>query len=248
MKILAPSYKRAGGLLTHKIIPETTYCVHSFEVEEYQAAGVDVLELPDSTRGNIPRVRNWLIEWAKDQGEKEILLIDDDIMKLGQYFETEKASSLEGESALEAIEHGFQIADQWGTALWGINCVSDKGGYREYTPFACKSYCSSSFHGIRVDRIGSIRYDPRLPLKEDYDICLQVLNRDRKILRLNFMHMLKDDHGNLGGCACYRSIKMENEQMNLLIRKWGEKIVRRDKHSKEVCDINPIMRVPIGGV
>ena len=99
MRILAPSYKRADGLLTHKIIPDVTYCVHSFEVDEYRAQGVNVLELPDSTKGNIPRVRNWLIDWAIEQGETEILLLDDDIIRLGRYFRTTGADPLEGDAS-----------------------------------------------------------------------------------------------------------------------------------------------------
>jgi len=248
MLILAPSYKRADGLLTHRILPSTIYCVHSFEAEAYRDKGVRVLELPDETRGNIARVRNWLVSWAIARGEDQILLLDDDIAKLGCFYRTTGADSLVGDEAEEKVEHCFRVAEDWGVALWGVNCVSDKGGFREYTPFSCKSYCTASFHGLSLKRLGKVRYDERLPLKEDYDICLQLLNRDRKILRFNFLHLAKDDHGNQGGCAMYRNIEKERQQMALLMGKWGSSIVREDKKSRELCDINPIMRVPIGGV
>ena len=248
MLILAPSYKRAGGLLTHHILPSTIYCVHSFEAEEYRARGVEVLEMPDEIRGNIARVRNWLVDWAVGQGETEILLLDDDIARFGCFYRTTGADALMGDAAEDKVEHCFRVAEEWGVALWGVNCVSDKGGYREYTPFSNKSYCTASFHGLRLNSLGAIRYDERLPLKEDYDICLQVLNRDRKLLRFNFLHLLKDDHGNQGGCAMYRNLDKERQQMDLLISKWGDSIVRVDKTSKELLDINPVMRAPIGGV
>tara|TARA_R100001463_G_C3475493_1_gene216364 strand:+ start:27 stop:227 length:201 start_codon:yes stop_codon:yes gene_type:complete len=66
--------------------------------------------------------------------------------------------------------------------------------------------------------------------------------------------MIKNDHGNKGGCANYRTLEREKEQYELLLAKWGSKIVRRDNGSKSngnkkaSYDINPIINVPIGGV
>ena len=34
MNIYAPSYKRAKGVKTHKIIKDVTYCVHEFEADD----------------------------------------------------------------------------------------------------------------------------------------------------------------------------------------------------------------------
>jgi len=235
-------------LKTHKVFPETVYCVHEFEEQEYRAQGVDIKVMPDSIRGNIARVRNWLIEWAIMEGHRRILLTDDDLISLMAYWTTKRPVPLMGDVAAERIEHCFRVADEWGVALWGVNCVDDKGAYREYTPFSCKSYCSASFHGLDLQRLGALRYDERLPLKEDYDMCLQVLNRDRKLLRFNMLHMMKNDHANLGGCAMYRNIDKERQQMDLLIRKWGGRIVSRDLKSSELHDINPIVRPPIPGI
>ena len=62
-------------------------------------------------------------------------------------------------------------------------------------------------------------------------------------------------HTNPGGCASYRTIQREQEQFDLLEKKWGSKIVRRDTGNAAVTrkknqgyDINPIIKVPIGGV
>ena len=62
MKIISPSYKRAETVKTHLILSNIEYAVHEFEAQEYRDAGHSVIELPDSTRGNIPNLRNWLIE------------------------------------------------------------------------------------------------------------------------------------------------------------------------------------------
>jgi hypothetical protein len=41
-------------------------------------------------------------------------------------------------------------------------------------------------------------------------------------------------------------MEREKEQMQLLIKKWGSKIVQQDSSSKG--DINPVVRVPIKGI
>ncbi|WP_143435191.1 MULTISPECIES: hypothetical protein [Lactobacillus] len=101
-----------------------------------------------------------------------------------------------------------------------------------------------------------MRYDERLPLKEDYDMTLQQLNKYRKVLRVNkFFYRVKQAE-NVGGCASYRNFEFEKEQLNALVNKWGSKIVRMDnadrshnlKKEKKKIDFNPIIKPPIKGV
>lgn len=243
IRFYAPSYKRADGILTHRVFPDTVYCVHEFEVEEYEAKGVNVAKLPDEIRGNIARVRNWI----KAEAEKEsgaFVILDDDI-KAFTYWQEQKKQLLTGERALDHVQRMVDLAETWGASLFGVNPAIDKGSYREHTPFSTVSYCSASFHGFNGCRY---RYDERIPLKEDYDICLQVLNAERIVLRFNQYGLDKDDHQNEGGCADYRTIGIEREQFDIFQRKWGKKIVQEDTRSKQAFDINPIVKVPIKGV
>ena len=85
MNIYAPSYKRAKGVKTHRIIPSITYCVHEFEAQEYIDEGYKVEIMPDEIGGNIARVRNYMLKhYIKDKG----LIIDDDIEAL-KFWSTE---------------------------------------------------------------------------------------------------------------------------------------------------------------
>jgi len=139
---------------------------------------------------------------------------------------------------------GFQMAQDLNIKYWGMNMLSDKGAYREYTPFAFKSCILGPFQAFNnLD----LRYDEKLPLKEDYDLSLQVLNKYRKTLRFNAYHYIVKQHTNTGGCADYRTIQYEKDQMAALVRKWGSKIVKQDFSGKGY-DINPIIKVPINGV
>tara|TARA_R100000084_G_C4641201_1_gene143951 strand:- start:638 stop:1177 length:540 start_codon:yes stop_codon:yes gene_type:complete len=179
------------------------------------------------------------------------LIVDDDIHHLGRW-NGNKHRKMSTEQAMAFIAEGFELAEQFGVKFWGINLLQDKGAYREYTPFSLKNVVLGPFGGfLNAD----CRYDEALPLKEDYDMSLQMLNKHRRVLRINYAHYVCKQHTNLGGCASYRTISREREQFNLLQAKWGPSIIRRDSGDSKVnrkkaqtYDINPIVRVPIGGI
>lgn len=251
MKLLAPSYGRAGSVCTHKLLPGVVYAVHEFEAAEYRAQGHKVVVIPDSERGNIAKVRNWLKRYGEAKHKQGFVILDDDIEEF-RYWQNCREVKLTGDLLVEHIESMFVLARQWGVSLFGVNPAYDKGSYREFTPFSTTSYVSGSFNGFLKC---PFYFDERIPLKEDYDLCIQVCNGERKVLRFNQYALYKDDHGNRGGCAGYRTIEREQEQFELLQRKWGPDIVRRDggasrvhRKKKAGYDLNPIIKIPIGGV
>lgn len=247
MKIYAPSYKRAKGVKTHKIIPSIIYCVHEFEAQEYIDLGYNVEVMPDSVKGNIARVRNYILDnYIGDKG----LIVDDDLEGIKRWdIKNGKPTQIKIDNLEEWIEQGFLMCEESGARLWGINILGDKGSYREYSPFGLTNTVSASFMGFVNNEL---RFDERLPLKDDYDYCLQNLNKYRKILRLNYACMVKKDHGNLGGCADYRTMSREMDQLKLLQKKWGKKIVKFDttQRGKKIrtFDLNPIIKAPIKGI
>ena len=247
MNIYAPSYKRSEGVKTHKIIPDIIYCVHEFEAEKYREKGYNIEVMPDDVGGNIARVRNYILKnFVKDKG----LVIDDDIegFKIWE-LEDDIPTTKEIEDIYEFIEQGFNLCEEFGCRLWGINIIGDKGSYREYTPFSLSNTISGSFMGFLNNEC---TFDERIPLKEDYDYSIQNVNKYRRLLRINYAHMIKKDHKNLGGCADYRTLDREVEQLELLQRKWGKRIVKNDTtqrgKKKKGFDINPIINIPINGI
>ncbi len=247
MKIYSPSYKRADGVKTHKIIPDIIYCVAEFEAQKYIDRGYNVEIIPNEVQGNVARVRNYIVNnYIKDKG----MMIDDDIEAFKFWsIKENKPTVIPIDDMHEFIEHGFSLCEQFGCRLWGINILGDKGSYREYTPFSLTNSISASFMGFLNNKL---RFDERIPLKEDYDYCIQNANIYRKLLRLNYANMVKRDHGNKGGCAEARTIEYEKEQLKLFQRKWGSKIVRNDLTQKgkrkRTFDLNPIVKIPISGI
>jgi len=247
MKIYSPSYKRATGLKTHKLLPSVIYCIDQKEKEEYEKQGVNLEILPDGIQGNISRVRNYIKdELIKDKG----LIIDDDIEAI-KIWSTKNANPypINIEDIEEFFEMAFNMCEEADCKLWGVNIVGDKGSYREYTPISFTNWISGSLMGFINNEC---KFDERIPLKEDIDFSLQTLNRYRKLLRFNNVHLIKRDHGNKGGCADYRTVAREKEQFEIFQKKWGNKIVKQDTTQKgkrkKVFDINPIIKVPLKGV
>jgi hypothetical protein len=257
LSINIQSLKRANDIKTLRIFPEASVWVHEFEFDEYVKAnpGAHILRLPDDLRGNLPGVKNWILN-ASFNGvfDDACLLLDDDIYKVG-YFEGTERTYLEGDELLRFVEKYTLLCQEWGFFLWGININNDKQCYREYTPFGTVQYVSSSFACFLKGN--TCLYDERFPLKEDYDMTLQQCNVNRGLLRLNKWHYTKLGAQNVGGCADYRQVAKEREQLELLQKKWGSRIVQMDglEHSRNHItkkernfDINPVIHVPINGV
>lgn len=253
ISINVQSYKRAGSVDTFKLDIPFNLWVHTFEFEDYKKLyGKAVKELPDETRGNLPKVKNYIMEHEFKNGADAVLLMDDDISRIG-IFEDKNGIILKGEDLLTFITKYTELCRDWGMKLWGVNVSPDKQNYREYSPFSTLSYISSSFACFLKGN--ELRYDYRLPLKEDYDMTIQQCNRYRGNLRVNKAFYVKKSAENVGGCATYRNIDTERSQLDILQKKWGNSIVKFDTNDRshattktKSIDINPVILIPIRGI
>lgn len=255
IKICAPSYKRPDKVDTLKYIPSCRIYVSEEEVKEYKKNYPDsnIINVNKKYQGNISRIRNYILD-KEMSNDCVVCIIDDDLKGIG-YFEDLEIHWLKDEKEIyDFIERYSELAESWGIKFWGINVNPDKQNYREYTPFSLTSYVGSPF-GVHFKH--DIRYDERFSLKEDYDFIISYLNKYRKALRVNKYFYDTKQTEQVGGCAVYRNIEREKEQMDLLIKKWGSKIVKREqlrysrshKSSKvRRFDINPIVSIPIRGI
>lgn len=254
LSINVPTYKRAEILDTFKLLPKVNYWVHEFEVEKYREfnPGIKICVLPDEKKGNIAVVRNHILMSELKKNDVTVQ-IDDDVSHL-IFYEGKNLYKLSTENDVRFfIKKGSLLAEEWGVKLWGINVWPDKQNYREFTPFSLLSYVSGSFSCFMKGN--DLYYDERFSLKEDYDMTIQQINKYRRVLRFNKFSYVKKGAEQVGGCAGYRNVKKEMAQIKLLIKKWGEDIVKIDSsdrshrtRKKHTFDINPIVSVPISGV
>lgn len=256
ISINAPSYKRPK-VKTLDYITSCKVWVAESEAEEYlsQNPKENIIVVPDAVQGNLCRIRNYILD--KELKDNDVvLLIDDD---LGGVYHWEPSGyygfnrkKLSEEELYIMLEHYSELCREFGFLYWGINCNADPRSYRQYTPFNTTRYIGGPFQCFLKGN--ELRYDERLPLKEDYDMTMQNLNKYRGCLRVNKYFYVAEQSKQKGGCASYRNRKREEEQFDMLVKKWGSKYIRRDKadvkqlkKTKIYDDYNPILKPPIPG-
>jgi hypothetical protein len=240
MRIISPTYKRAGNVKAVKYFDGLVLACHEFEEKSYREAYPDneLMILPDSLRGNMAKVRNYILLNSDDA---QLVMIDDDVEFLG-YHENGVQKVMPWPESLRFLEMGFRMAEELGTVLWGVNLQADPKFYRPYTPISFLSPVLGPFSCI-LNQGDGITYDERLGLNEDYDFAIQVMHRYHKILRFNKYFYRAGHLDEEGGCGAYRTMEREKTQADIMKAKWGD-VVRYDfKRST-----NPIIKIPLRGV
>lgn len=264
--VASPSYRRPF-CRTAQYLPQTRIYVDGSEVEQYEKAnngnGV-VVRCADGVQGNLPRVRNYILDTEfNENGADIVVMMDDDVSQIGMFkpnpetgFGYEKFL-ITKENFEEFILYGSLLCQEWGFGMWGVNHNEDKLLYRHFVPFRTTVPSVGQF---MVFVKNELRFDENLPLKEDYDMALQQINKYRGVLMLSFA-WVNGDFGNLsGGTAVRRNQAREQEQFRLFKKKWGSDIViGTNKHTKANHDgvaqgyINeydfshPRLKIPIEG-
>lgn len=203
-----------------------------------------VVVLPDGVQGNIARVRNWILYWAKTNAEA-VVLLDDDLAGI-YWFEPQeeagrtKAVKLNTEQIRTVMLDAANMCNDMGYKQFGFQPTYNPLLYKVGTPLKIRQYCPSPVSGFISDCC--CRYDERLFLKEDYDITLQNIALYGGNLRLEYIAFscdqdCKGDHTG-GGCSSVRTSKTEQEQLTLLQKKWGSDLVKIKDG-----DINPVLRI-----
>lgn len=240
----SPSYKRNQKSITQIKYPFVKLVVSESEEDQYIENGNEVVVCTDSAQGNIARVRNWILDNLLPKHDA-VVVIDDDSNGVG-YWEYQKYRQFNPYEFKEFFEEMYILTRDWGFYHFGLNCITDKGAYREHTPFSTTSYigapCSMILKGCEC------RYDENIPLKEDYDFTLQNHLKYGGALRANFASYTVKQAQQVGGCAAQRNTKEEARQFADLQKKWGTNVIRKDTVSKRGFDFNPIMKSPLKGV
>lgn len=259
ISVNCPSYKRPK-VETLDYLPFCKVWVDNKEYDDYIKANPkfkeNIISCPDGVQGNLCRIRNYILDQEFEKGYDVVLIIDDDLKGIYYWDGNKKMPyikrEVKSEEFLDFIEKYSLICDELGFKFWGLNCNMDALSYRQYSPFSTVAYIGGPFQCFLKN---DLRYDERLPLKEDYDMTLQQCNKYRGVLRCNkFFYDCKQSK-QAGGCATFRNYEKEKSQLELLQKKWGKKIVRIDnvknnnqKRKSKEFDYNPIIKIPIKGI
>lgn len=259
ISVNCPSYKRPK-VETLDYLPYCKVWVAEREAEEYLKANPgfekNIIAVPNEVQGNLCRIRNYILDKELPNNDA-VLIIDDDMQGISRFENVGtfgyKEVKISSDELLIVIEKYSGLCEEFGFKFWGLNCNYDKMSYRQTTPFSTVSYIGGPFQAFLQGN--ELRYDERLPLKEDYDMTLQNCNKYRGCLRVNSYFYNCKQSKQSGGCATYRNYDRERQQLELLQKKWGERIVKIDtgtnsntrKEYKNI-DYNPIIKIPIKGV
>lgn len=258
ISVNAPSYKRSADVKTLAYLPYCRIWVDEGEYDDYKRnyPESEIIACPKGVQGNLCRVRNYILKEEFARGMDAVLIIDDDLlhidrftMKDGYGYVAEKVTA---DELPIMIEKYSLMAEDMGAKFWGVNCNDDYMAYMHNTPFSTVYYIGGPFQCFLKGN--ECWYDENLPLKEDYDMTLQQLNKYRCVLRVNSYHYICKQSEQAGGCAAYRNREREMQQLKALQEKWGSDIVKVDKsnkgrtNKKHQFDYNPIIKVPIKGV
>ena len=260
IRVCCPSYKRPK-VESLDYLPFVKVYVDNKEYDSYVKANKkfkdNIISVPDGIQGNVSRIRNYILDEEFKSGADVVCIIDDDMRGIYHYEVVNgyayQRVLVTADEFLDFIERYTILCNDFGYKLWGVNLNDDALNYKHCLPFSTKSVILGPFS---CHLKGSeIRYDEKLPLKEDYDLAIQHLNKYRGILRVNKYNYVCKQSKQAGGCATYRNYDREIEQLELLQKKWGKHIVRVDKHKNnrlikesKKFDYNPIINIPIKGV
>ena len=259
ISINTPSYKRPNAVKTLRNYPSCKVWVDESEAQAYRDANPNatIVACPKGVQGNVARVRNYIIDTELQGGADAVVMVDDDLSYI-ERFDYRNGygyvrKKLTEEELYEMVAKYTIMAQDIGAKYWGVNINQDNLSYEHNTPFSTKNFIGGPF-GVFL-KGNRCRYDEALPLKEDYDMTIQQLNKERVVLRVNAYHYICEQSTNTGGCAAMRNRERERQQFEALQAKWGSAIVRRDKTNRSKVgkekiyeDYNPIIKVPIKGV
>ena len=259
ISINCPSYKRPY-VETLEYLPYCKVWVAENEYKDYLKANKgyeeNIISVPNEVQGNLCRIRNYILD--KELPDNDVVVIVDDDLKIMGRFEPKGVYGyddipIDADEFLWMIEKYTILCDDFGFKYWGVMCNMDALSYRQATPFSTVSYIGGPFQAFLHGN--PLRYDENLPLKEDYDMTLQNCEMYRGCLRVNKIHYDCKQSKQAGGCATYRNLEREEQQLKALQKKWGKKIVKNDttdnhnqKKTRKTLDYNPIIHVPIKGV
>lgn len=258
-----PSYRRPT-CITARLIKNVKIYIDKSDEEEYkkynQGYG-EIVVCKEGIQGNLPRVRNYILSQEFNNGADIVVMMDDDVKELGIFKCDEnhcksKPKRLKNQEDIDNfIIYGSLLCQEWGYGMWGINYTCDPALYKVYQPF---STLKPSIGQFMVFVKNNLRFDENLPLKEDYDMCLQQMNKYRGMLCINFAYVKADFGKMTGGTSVRRNYEAEKEQFRLFRKKWGSDIVTgapetsgtgQRKQIKNKYDYShPRVNIPIKGI
>jgi hypothetical protein len=249
INVVIPSYKRSDNLLGKDYFYMAKYVVPYSQKEDYLKVLTEerIITIPDDEDGSIGKKRNWILKNIP----RPLIMIDDDVKHLMLYEKRKEnpgGKKMDKELLNDFFESLVLLSKDFDSRMFGLLPITDFGSVNEYKPFSLTNMVLGPFQGhLEHD----LYFDESVGSKDDYDMCLQQMNKYKKVLRYNKVgYMDANDKKIPGGIVSYRSMDKEIEWCEKIMKKWGTKIIEYKLPPVKLTDVlnaskfNP----PISGV
>jgi len=203
----------------------------------FQDAGIDVkhfIEPKEIEKYNVPNkvsilendkgigyVRNFMLNYARDQEYDWVLICDDDVTSFGIY--NGKTIKKDASIWLNILEKAKKLPFE----LIGINYTQH--AWHEKTSYSINKKFAEVCVLINVSKI-KWDYRPEFNLKEDRDFALQTIKNGNGILRFNHYWFSCPDVGsNKGGLQAEYKAKKDEESAKKMCYEWHPFITLKKK-------------------
>jgi hypothetical protein len=228
-KIAIPSMNRPKDVrktalfeVGHIVVPES-------QLEEYKSVSgispVAWVPVPDEI-DSLSKTRQWIVDELWGKKEDFIFQADDDLIALVYMFSRSVRYNHNPDYIRAVIGHVGQCAVDAGAGLFGFATQPKPQERSTNNPFMLRKWISAQGLGI-TDR--SLKFDPNLRLKEDLDIALANLQKNRIVWCDERWCMYSEHWSNRGGLQVVRTYDREEEAFDYIVDKWGSGVVHRDQ-------------------
>lgn len=191
------------------------------EIEKYQVPNkVSILE---NNKG-IGYVRNFMLNYARENNYDWVLICDDDVTAFGIY---------NGKTIKQDASIWFKIFDKVKNLpfeLIGINYTQH--AWHEKTSYSINKKFAEVCVLLNVSKI-NWSYRPEFNLKEDRDFALQTIKYGNGILRFNHYWFSCPDVGsNIGGLQNEYKAKKDEESAKKMCYEWNPFVTLKNKGTR----------------
>lgn len=224
LKILIgiPTYRRAGDVPTLSLFDDAVLFVDKEEKEEYRKKHPEANIVEYKGRKGLTPKLNFMLDYGRENGYDVLFKMDDDFEALAYFAGGRTERLFDKDRIYQVIERIAVMAMDGNMPLFSFQSIPDIRRYKRTDPFSLFTTLKIGAYGMLLDN--KLKFDERFVMKQDIDMCLQVLLNYRIMLVENrYTFYYRPTMGNKGGVASYRTKALEREMIDLLTAKWGHK-------------------------
>lgn len=229
IKIVIPTFRRAGRVSTLAIAPFAALCVTDSEHDLYASnyRDVEIIVHPDSVRG-LSAKRQWIYEKYGD-----VVMLDDDLAEVCRNYAFSR-SILSPDEIRDLIDWTANIAKLAGCYLFGWSILPKPQYYAGHKPISMRGFVNGCAMGLLASP--DLFFNPECVAVEDYWISALNAHFHRKaFIDERFTFIQSDTFINRGGQSAHRDMTTEARDLQLLKRNFGtaiEWVKSSDGHGK----------------